>query len=446
MIRFCICKYMVRKFIALFLCVLIFEIPLRMRLPADTDTGMGKLGGAFFWAKKYYLEGKYNETARKLELLLSYIDTEKVDEDDDLRKLQARIWLLLGAANEKLRKIVTARENYKRSNELAAAGKQKLEIEIEEIDFSDLVEYQRIIIGNKNPSVERLILKEAVRPKKKKISPLLAVATIVIMAGLATLFLLKKEQPTGIAFSDNFDTVDLGIEWAVIPAGDFRMGDNFNEGDPDEQPVHLVYLDGYYISKNEITFSQYEIFCHETGAALPPDGGWGRGNRPVIMVTCDSAVQFCAWLSYKTGKNIRLPTEAQWEKAARSINQRRYPWGDDPVNCDRANYCCMDSTSPVGLYDSGVSRYGVHDMAGNVAEWCRDWYGQLYYGNSPTTNPQGPVAPVEPPRFRVVRGGSWDCNSDLSVRSADRGKRIDDVTGKYNDVGFRIVWEGQSPG
>ena len=130
------------------------------------------------------------------------------------------------------------------------------------------------------------------------------------------LFLLFIVSCTSLSDPD-YDTNTLDIEWIDIPAGEFQMGNNSNDGSDDERPVQPVYLDAYKISKYEVTFKIYDRYCEETNAAKPNDMGWGRGNRPVINVTWDEAQEFCTWLSQKTGKNIHLPTEAQWEKAAR---------------------------------------------------------------------------------------------------------------------------------
>jgi len=224
-------------------------------------------------------------------------------------------------------------------------------------------------------------------------------------------------------------------EWIEIPAGWFKMGDNFNEGSSDERPVHSVYLDKYDISKYEVTFDQYDVFCDDTGRSKPSDSGWGRGDRPVINVTWDDAKDFCDWLSQKTGEDIHLPTEAQWEKAARGTDQRRYPWGNGAPNCNKANYYgCKGKTMPVGSYPAGKSPYGVHDMAGNVWEWCQDWYDYGYYSRSPSHNPQGPSSGSG----RARRGGSWSSNS-YSIRSANRYNFIP-IRGK-GYIGFRLCKE-----
>lgn len=420
------------KYVALFLCFLLFG----GSLPSNNKES--KLEGPFNWAKKYYLEGKYREASRKLELLLSYIDEKN-------REFKGKVHLLLGASKEKMGKITGARKNYMEAKKVI--GKQV--IEIEGIDFSDLVEYQRIITGNDKPLMARVIEREARKPKKKQISPLLVIAGIAVVAGIAALFILKKKKSSGddeiVPGESDYDTRELGITWVKIPAGEFMMGDNFNEGDNDELPVHAVNLDEYYISKYEITFEQYDKVHQEIGELPPPDEGWGRGSRPVIMVSWYEANAFCTWLSQKTGKDIHLPTEAQWEKAARGTGQRRYPWGNAAPDCSLANFCCKDRTDPVGSYPAGVSPYGVHDMAGNVAEWCRDKYRLDYYSTSPYRNPQGPYYD-DLAIYRVVRGGSWDCNAEPGVRSADRiGRLADPAINQpvelYNHLGFRIVME-----
>jgi len=252
----------------------------------------------------------------------------------------------------------------------------------------------------------------------------------------------------------------ISIDWINIPAGSFEMGDNFDEGDSDEKPVHTVYLDAFYISKYEITHEQYIQFLNAVG--VNSDGtyngkvlvdmadtdcaiGYSNGqfyfkgsstastkNTPVFEITWNGGKEFCKWLSNKKGKDIDLPTEAQWEKAARGTDQRRYPWGNSSPNCSTVNYNkCQGKVMPVGSYPSGKSPYGVHDMAGNVWEWCQDWYDENYYTSSPTNNPQGPSSGSE----RVLRGSSWNRGA-ASIRSANRGKNSPSFSSNY--IGLRI--------
>jgi len=210
---------------------------------------------------------------------------------------------------------------------------------------------------------------------------------------------------------------EKGITMRLVPAGEFTMGSD--DGYSDEQPVHQVYLDAFYMDVYEVTNAAYGS-CVDAGACLPPqkDNSYTRttyyGNPefnefPVIYVDWNMAKTYCEW------RGDRLPTEAEWEKAARSNDGRTYPWGEG-ISCDKANYNnCEGDTTKVGIYLDGVSPYGLYDMAGNVLEWVNDWYDSNYYQNSPSSNPLGPGLGM----YRVLRGGSW-YNIDYSVHSADR--------------------------
>jgi formylglycine-generating enzyme required for sulfatase activity len=284
---------------------------------------------------------------------------------------------------------------------------------------------------------QKVIPKQAEKKKKKKF-PWLLLVGVVIVLGVVLYYYLKNKNTKGDdqIVDPNYDTNVLGIQWMNIPAGEFLMGDNFNEGNPDERPVHAVYLDSYYISKYEVTFDQYDKFCELTDRKKPDDFGWGRANRPVICVSWNDAKAFCDWLSSKTGKNIHLPTEAQWEKAARGTDQRRYPWGNSAPNCGKVNYNsgygnCQGKTMPVGSYSSWVSPYGVHDMAGNVQEWCLDRYSPTYYLESPYNNPTGPTSGI----YYVRRGGAWNC-FEFYIRCAFRGYHPAEIA--VNTFGFRL--------
>ena len=226
----------------------------------------------------------------------------------------------------------------------------------------------------------------------------------------------------------------------LVEAGNFSMGSG--TGDPDEKPVHSVYLDTYYIDKYEVTNALYKA-CVDARVCNPPinSGSFTRnsyyGNSlyndyPVVYVNWNMAKAYCEW------RGARLPTEAQWEKAARGADARTYPWGKG-VNCQKANYQgrdngCAGGTSKVGSYVNGVSPYGVYDMAGNVWEWVADWYSETYYQNSPSSNPFGP----DLGQSRVLRGGSWN-RSENDSRASNRLKYGPD----YNnfDIGFRCASE-----
>ena len=193
-------------------------------------------------------------------------------------------------------------------------------------------------------------------------------------------------------------------DMVLIPAGEFLMGSN--DGEDDEKPVHRVYLDAYYIDKYEVTNKQYREFVEATGHKTPRQ--WGEDNHPVLYVSWEDAVAYATW----AGK--RLPTEAEWEKAARGgLVGKEYPWGDG-IDSGKANYKDnVGKTTPVGSYPP--NGYGLYDMAGNVWEWCSDWYDDDYYANSPSKNPQGPSSAS----CRVRRGGGWDTFA-RRLRCADR--------------------------
>ncbi len=387
------------------------------------------LDGLFKWAVKNYLDGKYREVAKDLELLLSFLDEHR-------NQLKGKIYLLLGAAYEKLGEIEKAKQYYQWSHELLENPL------IDEIDLTSMQEYQRIFLDEQKPVTRKIIEKPISRPKRKKrISSLYIIAGGALLVGLTLAFVLRrKAREEEIEIVPDYDTQQLGIEWIRIPPGEFMMGDNFNEGEEDEQPVHVVYLGEYFISKYEVTFEQYDKYCDETGYRRTSDFDWGRGNRPVVDLTWPSAEQFCQWLSRKTSKNIHLPSEAQWEKAARGTDQRRYPWGNSPPDCSIANYNnCYNQTRPVGSHPAGVSPYGIHDMAGNVAEMCLDHYNQDFYSNCPYQNPQNTPGSTNQYTRYVIRGGDWYGDDDVGYRAADRG-RISSAR-RGNTVGFRLVME-----
>jgi formylglycine-generating enzyme required for sulfatase activity len=226
----------------------------------------------------------------------------------------------------------------------------------------------------------------------------------------------------------------IDIEWVQIPSGTFLMGSPLSEiNRSDDEIQHQVTLSAFKMSKNEITFAQYELFCEKTGRQKTYDNGWGRGTRPVINVSWEDATAFAKWMG------CRLPTEAEWEYACRAgkttpfntgvnltTNQANYngnyPYNINPKGND------LQKTMPVGSYSP--NSWGLNDMHGNVWEWCSDWYGN--YQSSSQTNPTGASSGSD----RVYRGGSWSLNAQY-CRSADRGGNVPSDRNSY--LGFRLV-------
>ena len=229
-----------------------------------------------------------------------------------------------------------------------------------------------------------------------------------------------------------------GVEMVFVPAGNFIVGSD--QGYDDEKPVHTVYLNDFYIDKYEVTNVLYRT-CVEAGTCKTPsrtssftrDSYYANpqyDNYPVIFVSWDDAKSYCAW------RGMELPTEAQWEKAARGTDGRTYPWGSS-IDGTRANYndTVMDTTA-VGSYENGKSPYGAYDMAGNAWEWVADWYSNTYYLNTPLTDPPGPASG----EYHVLRGGSWH-DDERIVRTTNRG--WSQIEYFYNtDFGFRCAMDG----
>ena len=235
-----------------------------------------------------------------------------------------------------------------------------------------------------------------------------------------------------------------GSALVLVPAGAFLMGSE--EGFPVERPVHRVFVNAFYLGKYPVTNAQYERFVAETGHRVPylddPRArldNWdlekrtyppGRAQHPVVLVSWHDAQAYCAWAGG------RLPTEAEWEKAARGgLEEKRYPWGDE-IDPSLANYDNREGTTPVGSYPA--NGYGLYDMVGNVWEWVADWYDAQYYRESPAQNPQGP----EKGAVRVLRGGAWLLFAQF-CRVAYRFRNSPDF--RFNLIGFRLALTAAPP-
>ena len=270
-------------------------------------------------------------------------------------------------------------------------------------------------------------------------------------------------SPTGL-MSDWTRPAD-GMVMVYVPEGEFTMGSILQDY---WKPVHVVYLDAYWIDRTEVTNAMFTVFVDDTGYETDAEkngASWivagnelqemsgadwehprgpgssisSLGDYPVVQVSWNDAAAYCAWAG------ARLPTEAEWEKAARGTDSRAYPWGEQTPDGNLVNFADVslavegadtDSndgymyTAPAGTYPAGASPYGALDMAGNVFEWVADWYGESYYSSSPGSNPTGPSSGD----YHVMRGGGWGGHENY-LRSAARYAGRADVSSDL--YGFR---------
>ena len=250
--------------------------------------------------------------------------------------------------------------------------------------------------------------------------------------------------------------------WVEILAGEFLMGaqslnpegPNYDpEAREDESPVHPVFLSGYRIGRYPVTVEEYRRFVEDGGygeALYWRAGGFGKWKeldgwreqidhptRPVVGVSWYEASAYCSWMEWRKGfRGCRLPTEAEWERAARGTTGRKYPWGDDPPNGRLANFAVSTweggHPTPVGAYPLGDTPEGISDMAGNVCEWCSDAYNRGYYEKSPKKDPKGP----DRSGACVLRGGSWYALSEYLRSACRRGNHPEC---RFGNFGFRVV-------
>jgi len=247
-------------------------------------------------------------------------------------------------------------------------------------------------------------------------------------------FALALSPATAALPNKELDSVPM----ITVPAGPFTMGTQSPRGRADEWPQRTVHVDAFVIDQVEVTNERYLAFVATTGHRNPPNP-YGTGalvsakgieQLPVVQVTWYDAKAYCAWAKK------RLPTEAEWEKAARGTDGRTYPWGNDEATSTRANYdrewVNEKTLYAVGSLPGGDSPYGIKDMSGNAREWVQDWYDPDYYQNAPTTNPQGPDKGI----VRVIRGGSWHSPlADITATARGRGGFALQTHG----TGFRCV-------
>ncbi len=323
-------------------------------------------------------------------------------------------------------------------------------------------------------------------PKPKPSGGPLPIRVVGIAVGVALLLLLwmwvkncRPSTPSDSSAPQEVPVPDSGPDMVFVRGGTFEMGDVMGDGEESDETVHLVRVADFYIGRTEVTFEEYDRFCEATGREKPGDAGWGRGRRPVINVSWYDAVEYCNWLSARHGltpyytvdktrkdpnnnntsddlkwtvtprlgvNGYRLPTEAEWEYAARENGEWvRFGFGKDIADPREINFNGSAAyekpysvageyrkrTVPVGSLNS-PSLLGLHDMHGNVWEWCWDWYGPYSASGSAQDNPQG----AGKGSYRVRRGGSWS-HIPQYCRAAYRGYWNPANRGSY--VGFRLA-------
>jgi sulfatase modifying factor 1 len=222
-------------------------------------------------------------------------------------------------------------------------------------------------------------------------------------------------------------------ELVLIPAGWFSMGSD--SGQENERPVHRVWIDSFWLAACQVTNTAYARFVDATASGVPPlwdDTNFNHPDQPVVAISWFNAVKYCEWLSAISGRKYRLPTEAEWERAARGgVEGELFPWGDEPPQ-SLPSYAERWKTGPEPVAHSAPNGFGLYDICQNVHEWCSDWYAPDYYAHSPERNPCGP----ETGERRVSRGGSWRHHIKVT-RCAGRSSIPPQF--QYADYGFRVA-------
>jgi formylglycine-generating enzyme required for sulfatase activity len=264
-----------------------------------------------------------------------------------------------------------------------------------------------------------------------------SVLVVLVAAGVVLgMFFLRRAPAGGATRLREKD----GMQEVYIPAGEFLMGASAadTQAIDDQFPQRTVTLDGFWIDQHEVTNAQYAL-CVAAGACSAPQvlgsetrevyyDDPGYADYPVVLISWYQADTYCEWVEGG------LPTEAQWEKAARGTDGRIYPWGDEKPVVDQLNYAhVVGDTSEVCHYPSGATLYGLCDMAGNVWEYASDWYAADYYDGGPAENPLGPTTGDS----KVIRGGS--CFTDMYLVSTTARNSSNPNIGYYDDLGFRCV-------
>jgi formylglycine-generating enzyme required for sulfatase activity len=279
-----------------------------------------------------------------------------------------------------------------------------------------------LILGNRKPPEPETVVETVVVEKEGET----VVETVEVEVVITATPESASDSTEGSGEQTRPSNAD-GMTMVYIPAGEFLMGSE--EGDDDEEPVHEVYTDAFWMDQHEVTLGQYKEFLEDSGYNADPCGN--GENHPAACVSWEDARAYCEWV------DRRLPTEAEWEKAARGgLEGKKYPWGDQEPVCEvvaenGAQYGSCNGRTKV-VMSFAPNGYGLYDMTGNVWEWVNDWYDSGYYVDSPRENPPGPSSGDA----RVLRGNSWYGNPG-NLRAANRNRRNPDDS--YDEDGFRCA-------
>ncbi len=364
---------------------------------------------------------------------------EKVAREAAEKAEQERIVKEKREAEEKARLEKEAEEERERKVAAEQALWEKVDREEREIEKKPTKQIQgQVEIGELE---EQLNIKTA-RESTARMIWIVNIISIGIIA-IGGWYLLK-DRFNSLGVGSKLVSEKDGMTMVYVPAGEFQMGRD--DGKDDEKPVHTVYLDAYWIDQTEVTNAMYRK-CVAAGECFPPYSNKSYSqeiyyenhdfdNYPVIYVSWEAANSYCSW------SNRRLPTEAEWEKAA-SWNddvqaQEKYPWGNDKINSSYANYQGdIGDMTEVGHYKKGQSFYGAYDLVGNVWEWVADWYASDYYLVSSASNPLGP----DIGEYRVLRGGAWNTQYGISTTV----RLWLPPESQYMNYGFRCAMSADEP-
>ncbi|RKZ91894.1 MAG: hypothetical protein DRR19_05885 [Candidatus Parabeggiatoa sp. nov. 1] len=350
------------------------------------------------------VDNKHVQTANKLSVRVTALDQKQAETAGDLSKQLTALGKKQTQTAQTLRTDFTALEQ-KQAQTINDLDKRLTLVDQKQADAIDKLDKRLTLVDNKH----------------------------VQKAGELSERPIEADKRIGNVVRDRLKDGSLGPEMVVIPAGTFRMGDIQGGGDSDEKPVHPVSIKRFAMGRYEVTFAEYDKFAEATGRTKPSDSDWGRGNRPVINVSWKDATAYTVWLSQQTGKTYRLPTQAQWEYAARAGTETTYWWGNE-IGSNNANCYkdfCGDNfkyTAPVGSF--APNQFGLFDTVGNVWELTCSEYEAKYNNKENKCIRQKSGSP------RALRGGAWfDIPGD--VRTADRNRSSHDNRG--DDVGLRLA-------